>query len=139
VQACPPQENESYAKNRKEDAKGRKEDKMKIDWRKEFGGAITVCDCEGIILEMNEKAIAMFAKDGGAALIGQNLLDCHPEPTRTKLAAMMREGKTNAFTLEKNGAKKLIYQTPWFEGGEQKGFMEIDIELPAEVPNFVRD
>ncbi len=29
---------------------------------------------------------------------------------------------TNAYTIEKNGIKKLIHQTPWFENGEYTGF-----------------
>ena len=34
-------------------------------WIKEFPAAITVCDAEGIILEMNDKAAKTFEKDGG--------------------------------------------------------------------------
>lgn len=56
-------------------------------WIKEFPGAITVCDPEGIILEMNDKAAKSHEKDGGYALIGKNLYDCHPDPARGKLRA----------------------------------------------------
>ena len=34
-------------------------------WIKEFPAAITVCDVEGIILEMNDKAAKTFESDGG--------------------------------------------------------------------------
>ena len=54
------------------------------DWIKEFPAAVTVCDAEGIILEMNDKAAKTFESDGGYALIGKNMLDCHPALARTK-------------------------------------------------------
>ena len=51
-------------------------------WVKEFDGAVTVCDREGVILEMNDRAAEVFAGDGGRALVGTNALDCHPERAR---------------------------------------------------------
>ncbi|WP_345324678.1 hypothetical protein [Candidatus Villigracilis proximus] len=54
------------------------------EWIKEFPAAITVCDTEGIILEMNDKAAKTFEKDGGYKLVGSNMLDCHPDPAREK-------------------------------------------------------
>lgn len=59
-------------------------------WIKELPVAITVCDVNGVILEMNEKSCAVFAKDGGRDLIGKNLLDCHPGAARAKLEEMLR-------------------------------------------------
>ncbi len=50
----------------------------KHDWVKGFSGAITVCDTEGVILEMNDAAIEAFRDDGGEQLLGANVLDCHP-------------------------------------------------------------
>ena len=35
------------------------------EWIEEFPVAITVCDKEGLILEMNEAAETFFKKDGG--------------------------------------------------------------------------
>ena len=107
-------------------------------WVKEFPGAITVCDREGIILEMNDKAIKTFEADGGEALVGANLLDCHPEPARSKLKELMAAQQSNVYTIEKRGVKKLIYQTPWYEAGEYGGFVELALELPAQMPHFVR-
>ena len=49
---------------------------------------------------------------GGQALVGRNLRDCHPEPSRTKLQTLLASGKMNAYTIEKGGGKKLIYQAP---------------------------
>jgi hypothetical protein len=109
-----------------------------MEWAQELPAAITVCDTEGIILSLNDRACATFEADGGAALIGTNVLACHPEPARTLLAAMLREQKTNVYTIEKQGARKLIFQSPWFENGAYRGFVEISIPLPAEMPHFVR-
>ena len=107
-------------------------------WIREFPGAVTVCDADGIILEMNERAIAAFAKDGGAALLGTNVLACHPEPSRTQLARMLASPARNAYTIEKNGVRKLIYQSPWFEAGVYRGFVELSLEVPEALPHFVR-
>jgi len=53
------------------------------DWIQEFPAALTVCDADGIILEMNDKAAKTFESDGGYALIGKNMLDCHLGLSRT--------------------------------------------------------
>ncbi len=109
-----------------------------MNWFNEFPGAITVCNPEGIILEMNDRSALGFQADGGRALIGKNLLDCHPEPARAKLLDMMNSRRKNVYTIEKLGVWKLIYQTPWFENGEYRGFVELSLEIPAEMPHFVR-
>ena len=109
------------------------------DWIQSFAGAVTVCDTEGRILEMNDKSREVFAADGGAALVGTNVLDCHPEPSRTKLAGMMRERRANVYTIKKNGRRKLIYQTPWYRDGVYAGFVELSLEIPWDMPHFDRD
>jgi transcriptional regulator with PAS, ATPase and Fis domain len=108
------------------------------EWVRAFPGAVTVCDRDGIILEMNERSVASFTDDGGAALIGRNALDCHPEPSRTTLAGLLASGRTNVYTIEKNGMKKLIYQAPWDRDGACAGFVELSLEIPIELPHFVR-
>ena len=108
-------------------------------WVKEFPGAVTVCDAQGIILEMNDKSAQTFETDGGRALIGKNLFDCHSEPSRIKLKQMMDERQPNIYTIEKNGVKKLIYQTPWYANGEYAGFIEMSLEIPFDMSHFVRD
>jgi transcriptional regulator with PAS, ATPase and Fis domain len=111
---------------------------MKYNWINEFPAAITVCDKEGIILEMNEKSCKTFEKDGGRNLTGSNLYDCHPEPSKTALNELMQKQVTNAYTIEKNGIKKLIYQSPWYDNGQFMGLVEISMEIPFEMPHFVR-
>lgn len=108
------------------------------DWKNGVNFAITVCDADGLVLEMNAKSAATFAKSGGDGLIGKSLLDCHPEPSKTKLKKMLAEPFTNAYTIEKNGVKKLIYQTPWLKDGRPAGLVELSLEIPAEMPHFVR-
>lgn len=108
------------------------------EWVKGFPGAITVCDRDGVILELNEQALETFTEEGGERLIGQNVLDCHPEPARIKLQEMMADQKANIYTIVENGIKKLIYQTPWYADGEYAGFVEISLEIPFEMPHFVR-
>ena len=108
-------------------------------WVHSFGGAVTVCDSEGKILYMNKKSQSTFAGDGGARLIGGNVLDCHPEPARSKLATMLKTKDRNCYTIEKNGVKKLIYQAPWYMAwGECGGLVELSLEIPSEMPHYVR-
>ena len=108
-------------------------------WVQEFPAAVTICDRDGIILAMNDKSVRSFENSGGAALIGSNLFDCHPEPSRTKLKELLGTGRANVYTIEKKGIKKLIYQSPWYENGAYRGFVELSLEIPAEMPHFVRD
>jgi hypothetical protein len=108
------------------------------EWLKEFPGAVTVSDKDGIILSMNDRAVQTFAADGGAALVGRNVLDCHPEPARAKLRAMLEAGGKNIYTIEKEGVKKLIYQAPWTANGEYRGFVELALEIPFDPPHFRR-
>ncbi|MBI5472387.1 MAG: diguanylate cyclase [Ignavibacteriae bacterium] len=108
-------------------------------WIREFPAAITVCDAQGTILVMNEKACSTFADDGGEKLIGTNVRDCHPEPARTKLAALFESEQLNVYTIEKGGVKKLIYQSPWYENGKYAGIVELSLPIPEHVPHFVRD
>ncbi len=109
------------------------------NWIQEFPGAVTVCDREGILLEMNAAAVEAFAEQGGARLIGANLLDCHPEPSRSKLQHLLETQQRNVYTIEKQGVRKLVYQTPWYRDGQYAGMVELVLELPAQIPNFVRD
>ena len=108
------------------------------DWIKEFPGSVMVCDPKGVILEMNDKAAKTYEKDGGYALIGKNMLDCHPEPARGKAEHLLAAHEKNVYTIEKNGIKKLIYQTPWHKNGKYAGLMELSLEIPFEMPHFIR-
>lgn len=107
-------------------------------WVKEFPGAVTVCDGEGIILDMNDEAARTFAANGGRALIGKNVLDCHPEPARTKTKRLLETRQENVYTIEKDGVRRLIYQSPWYRDGQFAGLVELELVIPLKMPHFVR-
>jgi len=110
-----------------------------VDWTKEFPAPITVCNAEGIILSMNDASLALFEDDGGKALIGTNVLDCHPEPSRSKLLGMLTEGRSNTYTVRSKGRTKLITQQPYYRGGMFAGIVEISVVLPDPLPHHDRD
>lgn len=108
-------------------------------WIHEFPAAITVCDADGILLEMNDKAAKGYEKEGGRRLIGSNMLDCHPDLARTKTERLLAAREKNVYTIEKNGIKKLIYQSPWYKNGQFAGFVELSLEIPfGDLPHFIR-
>lgn len=107
-------------------------------WVKELKVAITVCDREGVALEMNDRAAVTHEKDGGRELIGRSILDCHPERARAQVEELLKTGATNVYTIEKDGVKKLIYQAPWYVDGEFRGIVELSLPIPFDLPHFVR-
>ena len=108
-----------------------------MQYFKEVPFAVTISDKEGKIVEMNEKSVKTFVKDG-KSIIGNSLYDCHPGPAQEKLKALYEKHNVNAYTVEKNGIRKLIYQSPWFENDEFMGYVELSLELPEHLPNYVR-
>jgi hypothetical protein len=107
-------------------------------WIQELPAEVMVCDAKGIILEMNLEAEELFAEDGGSGLIGSNVLNCHPEPSRAKLADMLEEQRSNAYFSTEDGQKRFFFQAPWFRDGEYAGFVELSFEVPDEIPHFLR-
>jgi hypothetical protein len=108
------------------------------NWINEFAGAVTLCDLSGIVLDMNNKAAETFQKYGGRSLIGKSLLDCHSEASRKKLLQLLESGESNSYTIEKNGKKRLIHQAPLIKEGKRCGMVELALEIPLEMPNYVR-
>lgn len=106
------------------------------DWAKGTNCAITVCDRDCRILYMNDKAKSVFAKHGD--LIGENLMNCHNERSQGIIRHLLESGGMNAYTIDKNGVKKMIYQTGWKLNGKVEGLVEISMEIPAELPHYVR-
>jgi len=111
---------------------------MAHEWIQEFPAAITVCDTQGVILEMNDKAALTFEDEGGAGLVGSNLMDCHNANSQARIKELLATGSKNVYTIEKHGKRKLIYQAPWFENGICMGLVELSLEIPTEMPHFVR-
>ena len=77
-------------------------------WLKELPAEIMVCDSTGLILAMNDHAGLLFADEGGKQLIGNNVLDCHPEPAFAKLQGMLADQSVNCYFNTENG-KKLFF------------------------------
>ncbi len=111
---------------------------MSARWVHDFPAAITVCDTRGIIIAMNEKSALLFAKYGGYELIGKPLLDCHPPETQKKISTMLEKQVENYYISEKDGQKKLIIQSPWYEGSKFMGLVEIVKEITDEIPVYQR-
>lgn len=108
-------------------------------WVKEFPGTVTVCDKNGLIVGLNDAAARGFADQGGTKLIGSCIFDCHPEPARSKFMDLMKSRRQNIYTIQKDGRRKLVFQTPWYLEGEYAGYLDLTVEIPWEMPHFNRD
>lgn len=113
------------------------EELPEVRWAEKVNCAVTVCDKEGIVLYMNEKARQTFARHGD--MRGQSLIPCHNGRSRGIIASMLSGGHSNAYTIEKEGLYKMIYQTPWRDAqGEIAGLVEISMVIPADLPHYKR-
>ena len=110
-----------------------------MEWIDKLDGNVIVSDADGKIIYMNERALAAYEKDGGRDLIGRDLLECHSEASRKKIMEIMTSGNENVYTIEKRGKKKIIYQSPWFVDGIFRGITELSLEIPFEMPHFIRE
>lgn len=98
--------------------------------------AVTVCDAEATIVYMNRKSRETYKKHGN--LIGKNLMDCHGERSRGIIRRLLDEGGANAYTIEKDGQRKMIYQTAFSKDGKVGGLVEISMVIPDELPHYIR-
>ena len=109
-----------------------------MDWITEYPVAIKACDINGVLVYLNDTAAEKLAGKGGRKLIGQDIFRCHKPESQKKLALLMKTGGTNCYTIIKQGQKSLVYQAPWVESGVIKGMVEMTIELPDNLPNYLR-
>lgn len=109
-----------------------------MDWLAELPVSIVVCDRQGLITYVNNQAALDFQDYGGKDLVGKNVLACHPQPARQKLQELLVNQKVNIYTTEKNGVKKIVCQTPWYQNGKFGGLVELSFVLPADLPHFIR-
>ena len=109
-----------------------------MEWIEKLDGNVIVSDAEGTVIYMNERAIANYEEEGGKDLIGKNLMDCHNESSKHKILEIMTTHKNNVYTIEKKGKKKIIYQSPWFKDGEFRGIIEFSLEVPFDMPHYIR-
>lgn len=110
-----------------------------INWAREICVAITVSDTAGKIVYLNDKSASTFSKYGGRDLEGKNLKDCHLATSWDKIMEIMKSEKSNCYTIEKGGIRKLIFQTPWYDQGQIGGLVELSLEIPFDMEHFVRD
>jgi len=50
----------------------------------------------------------------------------------------LASGETNTYTIEKNGVKKMVHQSPWYEKGQIQGLVELSFEIPPVMAHHVR-
>lgn len=106
---------------------------MEIDFFKTIGGSITVSDTNGNVLYMNDKAVEVFGN-----MVGKNMMGCHNKNSQQIIENLIAQKGTNAYTIEKAGVKKIIYQTPWFKDGLVAGLVEFSFIIPFEMPHHIR-
>ena len=112
---------------------------MNTDWLNGIPVAITVSDREGNIMEMNDASAKVFEKYGGKELVGDKLENYHNQHSIAIMGRLLAEdGSTNVYTIEKNGQKKMIFQTAWQQDGEIAGLIEFSFVIPMDMPHFIR-
>lgn len=115
------------------------EKEMLPEWIYGLNCAVTVVDTECRIIYMNERSRMTFAARGGADLIGHNIMDYHNERSRDIITRLLEEGGSNAYTIAKEGQKKMIYQTVWHKAdGTTGGLVELSMIIPEEMPHYIR-
>ena len=108
-----------------------------FDWAEGMACAVTAADKDGVIRYMNRRARETYRKHGN--LIGKSLYDCHGERAAGIIRRLLTEGGTNAYTIEKGGVRKMIYQTAVTEAdGRVCGIVEVSMVIPEELPHYVR-
>jgi hypothetical protein len=91
------------------------------------------------VIYANEKAERTFVSPGEPPVAGRDLMACHNDNSKKIIRDIMEKKMNHVYTIEKKGRKKLIFQTPWVVDGELKGLVELSLEIPFEMPHFVRE
>jgi transcriptional regulator with PAS, ATPase and Fis domain len=110
----------------------------RLEWFEQLPCSVIVCDRKYNVLYMNDKAAEDHADDGGRALVGTDLMNCHPPEAQAKLKEVLRSGRPNVYTTEERRKKKFVYQCQWKKGGRVGGVVQLVIELPRDVPHHAR-
>ena len=109
-----------------------------LEWFAQLPCSVMVCDNKYRILYMNDKAAEDHAGDGGRALVGTDLMKCHPPDAQAKLREVLASGRPNVYTTEEKRRKKLVYQCQWKKGGKVGGVVQLVFELPRNMPHHSR-
>lgn len=102
-------------------------------WTDELDCAVTVCDTQGTVLYQNVRS-----REVNGDVRGRSLIPCHNEHSRGIIERLLNEGGRNVYTIEKHGVRKLIYQTVWRQDGVIAGLAEFSMEIPEQMPHYVR-
>lgn len=110
------------------------------EWAFGMDCAVTVVDTDCRIIFMNERSRRTFAARGGADLIGHNIMDYHNDRSKGIIRRLLTEGGSNAYTISKEGKRKMIYQTTWRKtDGTLGGLVELSMIIPEEMPHYIRN
>lgn len=105
-----------------------------MNWSDNTNCAITVCNTEGVVTYQNNPSIVV-----NGDMRDKSMLPCHNERSLGIITRLIEEGGTNAYTIDKKGVRKMIYQTAWrHEDGSVGGIIEFSLPIPAEMPHYVR-
>ncbi len=108
------------------------------DWVKGFPAPVVVADANGTIIDMNAKAFEWFAKRGGSDLLGKSLFDVHQDASQSKIKELLGTKQANVYTIERDGARTLVYQSPWYRDGALAGLVELLLAVPPDIPHHAR-
>lgn len=107
------------------------------DWAWGMNCAVTVCDNNCDIIYMNQRSRETFARHGD--LIGHNLMDYHNDRSKEIIRRLLATGGQNCYTIDKQGVRKMIFQTAWRRNdGSVGGLVELSMVIPSEMPHYVR-
>ena len=95
--------------------------------------AITVCDLDGVVTYQNSRS-----REVNGDMRGRSMMPCHSARSREIINRLIANGENNSYTIQKGTLRKLIYQTPWYESGEVAGLVEFSLEIPDEMPHYIR-
>ncbi len=110
------------------------------EWAYGMDCAVTVVDTACRIIYMNERSRKTFAARGGGDLIGHDIMEYHNDRSKGIIRRLLAEGGSNAYTIEKEGLRKMIYQTVWHRtDGSLGGLVELSMVIPDELPHYVRN
>lgn len=102
-------------------------------WAEELDCAVTVCDTDGIVRYQN-----LRSREVNGDVRGRSLIPCHNPRSQEIIRRLLGTGGTNAYTIEKRGIRKMIYQSAWKVRGEVRGLIELSMEIPDSLPHYVR-
>lgn len=107
--------------------------KQEFTWADELDCAVTVADREGVILYQNNRSVEV-----NGDVRGRSMIPCHNERSQAIIRRLINEGGKNVYTISKKGTKKIIYQTVWRKEGIVGGLVEFSMEIPEQMPHYIR-